>query len=61
MPGINGFEVLQEIRKVSDIPVIFLTAKQEEADRIRGFDLGVDDYVMKPFSARELMKRVRVF
>lgn len=61
MPGISGFEVLQEIRKVSDIPVIMLTAKQEEVDRLKGFDLGVDDYVVKPFSPRELMKRVRVF
>lgn len=61
MPGINGFEVLQEIRKISDIPVIMLTAKQEEIDRLKGFELGVDDYVIKPFSPRELMKRVQVF
>lgn len=61
MPGINGFEVLQEIRKTSEIPVIMLTAKQEEVDRLKGFDLGVDDYVLKPFSPRELMKRIQVF
>lgn len=61
MPGISGFEVLQEIRKISDIPVIMLTAKQEETDRLKGFELGVDDYVIKPFSPRELMKRVQVF
>ncbi|MDK2808379.1 MAG: hypothetical protein PWP24_1114 [Clostridiales bacterium] len=61
MPGISGFEVLEEIRKVSDIPIIMLTAKQEEVDRLKGFDLGVDDYVIKPFSARELMKRIQVF
>lgn len=61
MPGINGFEVLQEIRKFSDVPVIILTAKQEEIDRLNGFELGVDDYVLKPFSPRELMKRIQVF
>lgn len=61
MPGINGFEVLSEIRKISDVPVIMLTAKQEEIDRLKGFELGVDDYVVKPFSPRELMKRVQVF
>lgn len=61
MPGINGFEVLSEIRKISDVPVIMLTAKQEEIDRLKGFELGVDDYVIKPFSPRELMKRVQVF
>lgn len=61
MPGINGFEVLHEIRKISDVPVIILTAKQEEINRLKGFELGVDDYVVKPFSPRELMKRVQVF
>lgn len=61
MPGISGFEVLEEIRKQSDIPVIMLTAKQEEVDKINGFKLGVDDYVVKPFSPRELMQRVNVF
>jgi len=59
MPGIDGFEVLKEIRKISDVPVIMLTAKQEEIDRLKGFDIGADDYVVKPFSARELMKRIR--
>ncbi|MFO7612710.1 MAG: response regulator transcription factor [Clostridia bacterium] len=59
MPGISGFDVLREIRKISDIPVIMLTAKQEEFDRIKGFDIGADDYVVKPFSARELMKRIK--
>lgn len=61
MPGINGFEVLKEIRKVSDVPVIMLTAKQEEIDRLKGFETGADDYVIKPFSPRELMKRIMVF
>ncbi|WP_010631955.1 response regulator transcription factor [Sporolactobacillus vineae] len=60
MPGIDGFEVLREIRRVSDVPVIMLTAKQEEIDRLHGFDTGADDYVVKPFSLKELMKRVRV-
>lgn len=61
MPGISGFEVLKEIRKISDVPVIMLTAKQEEVDRIKGFETGADDYVIKPFSPRELMKRIQVF
>lgn len=60
MPGIDGFEVLKEIRTISDLPVIMLTAKEEEVDRIKGFDLGADDYVVKPFSARELMRRIKV-
>lgn len=60
MPGIDGFEVLRQIRKVSDIPVIMLTARAEEVDRIKGFDLGVDDYVVKPFSPKELMRRIKV-
>ena len=59
MPGIDGFQVLKEIRLLSDVPVIMLTAKQEEIDRIKGFEIGADDYVVKPFSARELMKRVK--
>lgn len=61
MPGIDGFQVLEEIRKVSDVPVIMLTARQEEVDRLKGFQLGVDDYVSKPFSPRELIKRIQVF
>lgn len=61
LPGINGFEVLKEIRKISDVPVIMLTAKQEEVDRLKGFEIGADDYVIKPFSPRELMKRIQVF
>lgn len=61
MPGVNGFEVLKEIRKISDVPVIMLTTKQEEIDRLKGFEIGADDYVIKPFSPRELMKRIQVF
>lgn len=59
MPGIDGFEVLKEIRKTSDIPVIMLTAMQEEVDRIKGFDTGADDYVVKPFSVKELTRRIK--
>ena len=61
MPGIDGFEVLARIREISDIPIIMLTAKQEEVDRLKGFEIGADDYVLKPFSPRELMGRVKVF
>lgn len=60
MPGIDGFEVLTEIRKISDIPVLMLTAKTLEKDRLHGFDLGADDYILKPFSYRELVSRVKV-
>ncbi len=60
MPGIDGFDVLTEIRKTSNVPVIMLTARQDEIDRLKGFDLGVDDYVVKPFSPRELMRRIKV-
>ena len=58
MPRMDGWEVLTEIRRQSDIPVIMLTAKREEADRLRGFSLGTDDYITKPFSLRELVMRV---
>lgn len=59
MPGIDGFEVLSSIRETSEVPVIMVTAKQEEMDRIKGFNLGVDDYVLKPFSMKELILRIR--
>ena len=59
LPGIDGFEVLKEIRSFSDVPVIMLTAKEQEVDRIKGFDSGADDYVVKPFSPRELMGRIK--
>jgi DNA-binding response OmpR family regulator len=61
MPGIDGFEVLARIREISDVPIIMLTAKQEEVDRIKGFEEGADDYVIKPFSPRELISRIKVF
>ncbi len=59
MPDIDGFEVLRMLREISDVPVIMLTARGDEEDRVRGLDLGADDYVTKPFSPRELVSRVR--
>ena len=59
MPDIDGFEVLETIRGVSSVPVIMLTAKGEEDDRVRGLELGADDYITKPFSPRELVSRVK--
>ena len=59
MPGMDGFETLREIRKVSNVPVIMLTARGEEDDKVRGLRLGADDYVPKPFSQRELSSRVQ--
>ncbi|QQO08705.1 response regulator transcription factor [Breznakiella homolactica] len=57
MPGIDGFETLGELRKLSQVPVIMLTSRGEEGDKLLGFNLGVDDYVVKPFSPKELMAR----
>ncbi len=59
MPKMDGFEVLKEIRKLSDVPVIMLTAMKEELDKLHSFDLGVDDYITKPFSPKELTARVK--
>lgn len=59
MPDIDGFEVLRMIRETNTIPVIMLTAKGDEEDRIKGLELGADDYITKPFSPRELVSRVR--
>jgi DNA-binding response OmpR family regulator len=59
MPQMDGFETLKHIREVSNVPVIMLTVRQEEGDRIRGLDLGADDYITKPFSPRELLSRVK--
>jgi two-component system KDP operon response regulator KdpE len=59
MPDLDGFEVLESVREVSNVPVIMLTARGEEDDRVRGLELGADDYVTKPFSPRELVSRVR--
>lgn len=59
LPAVSGFDVLNEIRRDGDIPVILLTARAEESDRVAGLELGADDYVVKPFSPRELVARVR--
>ena len=59
MPDLDGFEVLETIREISNVPVIMLTAKGEEDDRVRGLELGADDYVTKPFSPRELVSRAK--
>ncbi len=59
MPKLDGFSVLKEVRKSSSVPVIMLTAKQEEVDKILGLELGADDYVVKPFSMRELIARIK--
>jgi two-component system response regulator CpxR len=59
LPGIDGFQVLRRIRDQSEIPVVMLTAKGEDADRIAGFEGGADDYLSKPFNPRELLLRVR--
>ncbi len=59
LPGKDGLDVCRELRARSDVPVIVLTARGEEADRVMGLELGADDYVAKPFSARELLARIR--
>ena len=59
MPEMDGFETLKRIRDVSTVPVMMLTVRQEEGDRIRGLDLGADDYLTKPFSPRELLSRTK--
>ncbi|MCL8206655.1 MAG: response regulator transcription factor [Actinomycetia bacterium] len=59
LPGLNGFEVCRALRATSDVPVLMLTARKEESDRVQGLDLGADDYVTKPFSPRELAARVK--
>ncbi len=59
LPKLDGIEVCRALRKESDIPIIMLTAKDEEIDRVLGLELGADDYVVKPFSVRELLARVK--
>jgi len=59
MPDLDGFETLRLVREISSVPIIMLTAKGEEDDRVRGLELGADDYITKPFSPRELVSRVR--
>lgn len=60
LPDLSGFEVCRRLRAFSDLPVLFLTARSEEVDRVLGLEIGGDDYVAKPFSPRELVARVRV-
>lgn len=60
LPGLDGWEVCREIRRHSDIPVIMLTARDEESDRLVGLEIGADDYVTKPFSPKEVVARARV-
>jgi DNA-binding response OmpR family regulator len=59
LPKIDGWEVCRRLRKVSDVPILMLTAREEEIDRVMGLSLGADDYVVKPFSPRELVERVK--
>ncbi len=59
MPKLDGFSACREIKKIQDVPIIILSARQEEYDKLFGFELGVDDYVVKPFSPKELMARVK--
>ena len=59
LPGIDGFEVCRRLRQAGNVPVIMLTARDEEVDRVVGLELGADDYVVKPFSMRELMARIK--
>src|ERR1700751_983378 len=59
LPGINGFEVLRRIRATSRLPVLLLTARGEDVDRIVGLEIGADDYLPKPFNPRELVARIR--
>lgn len=58
MPKLDGFSTVKEIKKIADIPVIMLSARSEEYDKLFGFELGIDDYVVKPFSPKEVMARV---
>src|SRR4029077_73215 len=59
LPGIDGFEVCRRVRGHSNVPIVMLTARDEEPDRVVGFELGADDYVPKPFSPRELAARIK--
>ncbi|RPI92039.1 MAG: DNA-binding response regulator [Chloroflexi bacterium] len=59
LPGMDGFDVTRELRKVSNVPIIMLTARSEESDKLIGLELGADDYITKPFSPKELVARVR--
>ena len=59
LPGIDGLDVCRRIRSVSDVPILMITARDEDADRILGLDIGADDYIVKPFSPREVVSRIK--
>lgn len=59
LPKIDGFEVCQKLREKLDIPILMVTARQEDIDKIKGFDIGADDYITKPFSPSELVARIK--
>jgi DNA-binding response OmpR family regulator len=59
MPGMDGFEVCRELRRESDVPILMLTARSDDVDKIVGLELGADDYMTKPFNPRELVARVK--
>ena len=59
LPGMDGWEICREVRRKSDLPILMLTAREDEMDRVVGFSMGADDYVVKPFSPRELVERVK--
>ena len=59
MPGMDGYKVCERIRKESDVPILLVTAKGEDYERVMGLDIGADDYIVKPFNATEVMARVR--
>jgi DNA-binding response OmpR family regulator len=59
LPEVDGWEICRTLRKTSDIPILMLTAREEEIDRVAGLAMGADDYVVKPFSPRELVERVK--
>lgn len=59
MPNLDGYSACREIKKIKDVPIIMLSARQEEFDKLMGFEMGIDDYVTKPFSPKELMARIK--
>ena len=59
MPKLDGYSASREIKKIKDIPIIMLSARGEELDKLTGFDLGIDDYITKPFSPKELIARIK--
>ena len=59
LPGLDGFQICKKVREVSNVPIIMVTAKEEELDKVLGLELGADDYITKPFSMRELIARVK--